>query len=72
MNYSLQQDRWKHIYPNVPYVFYPEVEEDTGGGGHIPIVQGVSLLGLLGMPPGPAGGLKAMGGVDIFKFFKGG
>jgi hypothetical protein len=55
-----------------PYIFYPEAEEDSGGGGHIPIVQGISLLGLLGLPSGAAGGFKPMAGTDIFKFLKGG
>lgn len=71
-NYALYQTRWKITLPVMTFEFYPAVEEDTGGGGHIPIAQGVSLLGLLGLPPGAAGGLNPMGGVDIFRFFKGG
>lgn len=71
-NYFLYQDRWRVPSETYPYIFYPEVVEDTGGGGCIPITQGVSLLGLLGLPTGATGGLKPMGGTDIFKFFKGG
>lgn len=71
-NYWLEQDRWRVADENSPYWFYPEIEVDVGGGGQIPIVQGVSLLGLLGLPSAAAGGLDPMGGTDIFKFFKGG
>ncbi len=71
-NYWLEQDRWGVPDENTPYVFYPTFEEDTGGGGHVPIVQGVSLLGLLGLPGGTTGGLKPMRGIDILKFLKGG
>lgn len=71
-SYWLEQDRWRVVDPNVPYVFYPEVEDDTGGGGVPATVQGVGLLGAFGLGDGISGGLRLMTGADIFKFLKGG
>lgn len=69
-NYWLEQDRWKHISPTIPFVFYPEVDDDTGGGGVPATVQGVGLLGAFGLGDGVLGGLKPMTGIDIFKWLR--
>lgn len=69
-NYWLEQDRWHVPNETTPYVFYPNFEEDTGGGGVPATVEGIGLLGAFGLGDGISGGQKPLTGIDIFKWLK--